>query len=271
MAPAGAIYSSATDMAKWLAFHLREGEHNGKQLVAKDTLREMQSMQQSIPVQWLPTSDEYNSRFIGTGLGWYLRDFRGRKIVQHGGAWGAEMAFVPEEKLGIVVLSNRDWNGLVWMLIYDLIDAYAVGPQKAWTRGAKWDRWLKIGGPEMADRDLKEQRAKLEMNQKAEIPPSLSLSEYAGTYRSPLYCPLIISVVQDRLHVRLGDYTALLNHWEQDSFYAKTVIVPFFDWLVKFETNHQSVEGLEIVHVGWKDPDERFLFKREKASDSEDQ
>ena len=67
------------------------------------------------------------------------------------------------------------------------------------------------------------------------------------------------------IQVKFGDYTAKLEHWEHDTFYGHAVIEPFFDWQVKFEIGNDKplVRGLEIIHVGWKDPDERFLFMRE--------
>lgn len=262
MAPAGAIHSTSGDMARWLLFHLAEGEHNGRRLVSQSAMREMHSLQQSIPVKWRPDSDVYDARFAGTGLGWFVRDYRGRKVVQHGGAWGAEMALVPEEKLGIVVLSNRDWNGLVWMLIYDVIDAYVVGPEQAWSKGKKWERWMQIGGPSTSDRDRKAQHAELEKSRKVGTHPALSLAEYAGRYRSSLYGDLDVTAVDGRLRVKFGDYAAVLEHWDEDSFYGRAVIEPFFDWHVKFDIDQRSIKGLEIVNVGWKDPDERFLFTR---------
>ena len=38
--PAGSILSTADDMAKWLQFHLNEGEINGQQLLPKEKLKE---------------------------------------------------------------------------------------------------------------------------------------------------------------------------------------------------------------------------------------
>jgi hypothetical protein len=72
-----------------------------------------------------------------------------------------------------------------------------------------------------------------------------------------------VTVVDGRLHVKFGDYAATLDHWDQDTFYGHAVIEPFLDWLVKFQADEQrSIQALEIIHVGWKDPDERFLFTR---------
>jgi hypothetical protein len=76
-----------------------------------------------------------------------------------------------------------------------------------------------------------------------------------------------VTVVDNRLRVQFGDYAASLDHWEQDSFYGHAVIEPFLDWLVKFDIDQQGgVQGLEIINVGWKDPDERFIFYAAKAS-----
>src|SRR5262245_9848125 len=51
LAPAGAIHSSVVDMATWLKFHLRDGEHDGRRLITADTMREMHALHHSIPVK----------------------------------------------------------------------------------------------------------------------------------------------------------------------------------------------------------------------------
>jgi CubicO group peptidase (beta-lactamase class C family) len=264
VAPAGAIHSTVGDMARWLTFHLREGEAGGRQLVSKAAMREMHTLQQSIPVQWKPDADVYDARFVGTGLGWYVRDYRGRKVVEHGGGWGSDMALVPEENLAVVVLSNRDWNGLVWMLIWDVIDAYVAGPEVAWSKGKKWEHWLKLGGPDAMDVAHKEQFAELTKNRKQGTHPSLPLAAYAGTYQSKLYPDLVIKIADDHLEAQFGPYTAKPSHWEDDAFLGHAPIEPFLDWLVKFDLDaeRRSIRGLEIIHLGWKDPDERFVFVR---------
>ena len=199
----------------------------------------------------------------GIGLGWFVRDYRGRKVVQHGGAWGADVNLVPEEKLGIVVLSNRDWNSLVWMLSFDVIDAYAAASEQVWSPGAKWDHWLRLGGPNAGDRDLQIELVKLKKTRRTRIKPSLPLEAYTGAFRSRLYCDLVLTAVDGHLVVKFGNYTGRLDHWEYDTFYGHAVIEPFLDWLVKFDLGTgRSVKGLEIIHLDWKDADERFLFTR---------
>lgn len=265
IAPAGAVHSTVVDMAQWLKMHLREGNIHGQRLLKAETVREMHALTQSIPQKPPADANPYRSRFIGTGLGWWVRDYRGRKVVQHGGGWGADTALVPEEDLAVVVLSNLDHNGLVWMLIYDLIDAHLVGPERAWTKEDKWDYWLGLGGPGYLERVRDEQFSQFRKSRAADSRPTLPLPEYVGTYESELYGLLEIRHEARGLSVRFGDHSAELSHWQDDMFHGHAVVESFLDWLVKFELAGQGpVDGLEIVHVGWKDPDERHLFRRVK-------
>ena len=181
---------------------------------------------------------------------------------KHGGAWGAETAVVPEENLAVVVLSNLDHNELVWMLIFDVIDAYLVGPQRAWTKEDKWDTWLRICGPGYLERARDEQQAQLDKERVAGTQPSLLLEKYAGKYESELYGTLVVRQQGDKLWVQFGDHVAELSHWQNDSFFGHAVVESFLDWLVKFQVSDSSVTELEIVSIGWKDPDERHFFKR---------
>jgi CubicO group peptidase (beta-lactamase class C family) len=96
-APAGAINSSARDMAQWLRFMLGDGTFNGKRLVSEKGFAEVTHKQMNIagPVDY--------------GLGWFLRQWNGHKVVEHGGnidGFNSQVAFMPDQKLGFVLLTN---------------------------------------------------------------------------------------------------------------------------------------------------------------------
>jgi CubicO group peptidase (beta-lactamase class C family) len=263
VSPAGAIHSSVVDMAKWLQLHLKDGEHRGQQLLKPETVRDMHAQTHAIPIRRKPDANVYRSKMLGTGFGWFVNDYRGRILVHHGGGWGADMAIVPEENLGVVVLSNLDWNLLVSMLSCDVIDAYIVGPEQAWSKGDKWDFWLEVGGPEAMFRTRTEQKAELDKSRAVGTNPSLPLEQYAGRYESDLYGPLHVIHDSGRLSVKFGIHGGELNHWQADEFYGRAIVEPFLDWLVKFEiAGGNRVAGLEVVSVGWKDPDEKHIFRR---------
>ena len=61
------------------------------------------------------------AHFLNYGLGWFLHDYRGRKVVEHGGAidgMRAQVAMMPEEKLGLVVLTNMNGSILPLAIMY---------------------------------------------------------------------------------------------------------------------------------------------------------
>ena len=96
-APAGAINSSSRDMAQWVRFMLSNGVFNGRRLVSEKGFNELTSKQINVagPIDY--------------GLGWFLRQWNGHKVVEHGGnidGFNAQVAFMPDQKLGFVLLTN---------------------------------------------------------------------------------------------------------------------------------------------------------------------
>src|ERR1051326_3413442 len=96
-APAGAINSSARDMAQWVRFMLGNGVFNGRRLVSEKGFDELVRKQINIagPVDY--------------GLGWFLRQWNGHKVVEHGGnidGFNAQVTLIPDQKLGFVLLTN---------------------------------------------------------------------------------------------------------------------------------------------------------------------
>ncbi|HEU4767212.1 MAG TPA: serine hydrolase [Pyrinomonadaceae bacterium] len=97
VAPAGAINSSARDMAQWLRLMLGQGTYNSLRLVSQKGFDELIGKQANV------------GGSIDYGLGWFLRQWNGHKVVEHGGnidGFNAQVAFMPDQKLGFVLLTN---------------------------------------------------------------------------------------------------------------------------------------------------------------------
>ncbi|MHC4414343.1 MAG: serine hydrolase [Planctomycetota bacterium] len=97
VAPAGAINASVRDMAQWVRFQLGRGTYEGKQLLSGE--QHAETWKRHITVQ----GD------IDYGLGWFLRQWRGRPVIEHAGGidgFTAEVAMIPQENLGFVLLMN---------------------------------------------------------------------------------------------------------------------------------------------------------------------
>ncbi|HUE20093.1 MAG TPA: serine hydrolase domain-containing protein [Bryobacteraceae bacterium] len=88
-APAGAINSSASDMAKWASVQLNGGAIPGserKRLFSERQGKEMWSPQTILPVSDPPSAlAALHTDFAAYGLGWVLREYRGHKMVGHTG------------------------------------------------------------------------------------------------------------------------------------------------------------------------------------------
>jgi len=96
-APAGAINSSARDMAEWVRFLLRNGELDGKSLVSKENFDEIFKAHMTI------VGD------VKYGYGWMLHNWHGHKMIEHGGnidGFNAQVAMMPDQHLGLVMLTN---------------------------------------------------------------------------------------------------------------------------------------------------------------------
>ena len=103
IAPAGAINSDAKDMAQWLRFQLGQGEIDGQRLIAAETLAETRKAHNPI----VPTVDY--------GLGWFLREWDGQPLVEHGGnidGFCSQVAFLPESGIGYALLMNVTGSAL---------------------------------------------------------------------------------------------------------------------------------------------------------------
>jgi CubicO group peptidase (beta-lactamase class C family) len=103
VAPAGAINSSARDMAQWLRLMLNNGTYNGKRIVSEKGFDELVRQQMTIAGP------------VGYGLGWFLREWNGHKVIEHGGnidGFNAQVALMPDQKLGFVLLTNVTGSSL---------------------------------------------------------------------------------------------------------------------------------------------------------------
>lgn len=221
-APAGSINSCAAEMAKWLLLQLNRGKFpdpNGR-LFTEQRSKEMWSPETILPIREQPGPlAGLTPHFDDYGLGWFLNDYHGRKVVGHtGGVAGfvSMVRLVPEENLGVVVLTNAEEGGAFSSITYHIIDHYLNVPPTDWTAAFK------------AARDEQEQHAADVMKQQgttraADSKPSLSLDKYAGIYKDPWYGPVSLRLENGKLVFSL-DHTpkaiADVEHWQYDTFKA---------------------------------------------------
>lgn len=247
IAPAGSINSSALDMAQWVRLQLGRGEYNGKRIVSERQIREMHSPHTIIPIDTASERLYPETHFRAYGLGWFLEDYRGRKLVHHGGnidGMSALVAMMPEEDVGVVILTNMNGSGLPGLLMRRIFDLYLGGAGRDWS--AEILAFTQQRREQAAERQRAAQAARAENTR-----PSLPLERYAGTYRDAMYGDVVIAHTGEKLTVNAGrSFIADLEHWHYDTFRAtwtdpvlgRTFLT--FDLNARGEPETLNVEGL---------------------------
>ena len=214
--PAGSINSNVIDMAQWLRLNLGGGMYDKKKVLSAAVVKEMQTPQTVIRIEGNNERLYPEAHFLNYGLGWFLSDFRGRKLVEHGGAidgMRSEVAMLPEEKLGVVILTNRNGSVLPQVLMYRVFDAYLnVAAKRDWS--AEILKKIKV------IEDLaKAAEKKAEDDRVKGTSPSLALEKYAGTYQNEMYGETKFVVRDGKLTSEFGpNFNGNLEHWHYDTF-----------------------------------------------------
>jgi CubicO group peptidase (beta-lactamase class C family) len=222
------VSTSASDMTRWVAMLLECGRGKdapaGRTCVLKaESIRRMWSAQ---TVQGTPDPppglELLKADFAAYGLGFGLRDYRGRKVASHSGGlpgYVSHVALVPAERLGVVVLTNQEETGAFEAVKYRIFDEYLGAPVPAVD-------WIAAFRKRAEDERKKAEEAvaKATASRDATSRPSLPLVKYAGRYRDPWYGDVAIAEESGRLVLtmtRTPGMVADLEHWQHDTFVAR--------------------------------------------------
>ncbi len=97
--PAGFMFSSANDLARFAVAFMSGGKIEGKQILPPSVINKLSTAYADIP--------GFNIKYA---YGMRIEDYRGAHIVEHGGAiagFGAQIRMVPDHRFAIIVLGNR--------------------------------------------------------------------------------------------------------------------------------------------------------------------
>src|ERR1044071_2851438 len=183
IAPAGSINSNVLDMAQWVRLQLGEGAYKNERLISSGAVKEMHMSQTVIRFEppWSLLWPE--THFLNYGLGWFLHDHRGRKVVQHGGnidGMSALVAMIPEEKLGLVILTNMNGTPLPDALAARVFDLYLGVEPKDYSADLLKTYSGMLAQAQQAQKKQEESRIK-------GTSPSVALEKYAGSYNDEMY------------------------------------------------------------------------------------
>ncbi|HEX9253259.1 MAG TPA: serine hydrolase, partial [Ignavibacteriaceae bacterium] len=202
LAPCGSIGSSINDLSHWIIAQLDSGNYNGINAIPFSSI---QKTRQLLSIERRVRHPYNKTHYTLYGMGWEFQDYEGREIVSHtGGVNGfvTSVTLLPEENLGIVVLTNTDQNAFFQSLKWEILDSYLGLPYR------NYDSTFYAGFLKRQDKNnswLKEVRDSVAMNLK----PELSLSEFEGKYEHDVYGFSELKKVDDTLELTLEHHSKL--------------------------------------------------------------
>ncbi len=180
MAPAMSISSSVNDMSKWVMTLLNNGKVGPRQVIPAAAIAATR-VPQDIVGRVKHVTGESNYELYG--LGWFLQDYAGHNLVMHdGGVTGyvSSVTLVPDENLGIVILTNTDQNDFYEALRWELLDVFLKRPFRNYS-----EQYL--------TRSKTQKAAQLQVEKKLRDSVALNLqpvpfvNNFTGTYHNNLY------------------------------------------------------------------------------------
>jgi CubicO group peptidase (beta-lactamase class C family) len=208
--PAGSINSNIADMAKWILLHLNQGKYGEKEILSARNLKEMHS-----PQIVMNQTLEYNDFFYYFyGLGWVITSYRGHNLIQHGGSidgFSARTTLLPQDNIGIVVLTNMDKSPVIHTVTYYVCDHLLGLDEAPWNERMK----EKYAQAEEATAKAKEQIASA---RKTGTQPSHPLEDYTGYFDHPAYGILSVEIHDNRLTATHNSNIYKLEHYHYDIF-----------------------------------------------------
>ncbi|MDP4265298.1 MAG: serine hydrolase [Bacteroidota bacterium] len=194
LAPAGSISSSVNDLSHWVMTQLDNGKYEGKQVIPSSAIAQTR----------LPHSILGNGRVIFNnghfslyGLGWFLQEYNGKKIVSHtGGVNGfvTSVTLVPEDRLGIIVLTNTDANSFYEALKWEIMDAYFGLPYRNYNK--------LYYGSYAAQQKQQADWLKKKKDTSATAVDSFRATAYTGEYKHDVYGKMTITLEKGKLIAR---------------------------------------------------------------------
>jgi hypothetical protein len=238
------INSNIADMAKWIQMWTKNGVVGADTFLRASSINKLWEQHTVLPVSNF--DKDKTTQFKSYGLGWFLFDYKGKKIVEHGGGlpgYISKICIVPSENLGFIILTNGE-SYAPYALMYSILDSYLGGEKKDWVE-------TYLGYAKMSKERAEKAKEERMLNRVLKTKPSHSLNAYAGMFEDKMYGPAEVKVQNGQLVLELTPskkiFTGDLKHWHYDTFEVK-FLDPFLpEGYVTFEfDSNGNVSGFKI-------------------------
>jgi CubicO group peptidase (beta-lactamase class C family) len=213
--PAGSVWSSVADMAKWMRFLLDSGRVDGRPLLQPRTWAELFEPQTILHGQGSPPLQLAQPHWRTYALGWFQHDYHGRKLDYHTGSLSGMIAIhglLRDDQLGVYILGNTDHAEVRHALMYKTLDLFLGLPTRDWSA-----ELLALYSAADARGDSATMRE--DTRRVPNTRPTLALERYTGTFVDSLYGAVTVTMEGENLRLRSSStQAATLEHWQYDTF-----------------------------------------------------
>ncbi|MBS1663860.1 MAG: serine hydrolase [Bacteroidetes bacterium] len=257
LGPAADLISNVSDLSHWLLFQLDSGRYEGKRVLPFSVLQKTRDIASIISSR---KSSATPTHIMGYGLGVQVDDYNGRQVYWHtGGAAGmvSVVTFVPEERLGLAILTNQDNQDFFVLLRHQLLDAYLGVPYRNRSKNAL-PGFQRVMTDTMATINGWKARVK-----GSAVP--MGLDAYSGHYTNPIYGSLDVRKEGGRLVVKFNSHenlTAKLDYMDNGEWLLQYDNIEYGIFSTKFEINGGKVTGLQTRQSDFVEID-GYLFKKQ--------
>ena len=148
-----------------------------------------------------------------------MRDYRGVKIIEHGGAvFGVQtmVVLIPGRQVGFSLQINSEDGVVLKGMAYELLDHYLGAPKRDWVADFASFKKARVDGAHGSAGRIKQERKPSK--------PSLPLAGYAGNYADAWYGPIDITQKDGKLRIdfkQTPNMAGTLEHFQYDTFIAR--------------------------------------------------
>ncbi|MBE0675201.1 MAG: serine hydrolase [Bacteroidales bacterium] len=243
--PAASMYSNTSELTRWAMMMINSGSLKGVRILSPAAVNKI--MTPAITLGVSQTQRQRETNFNSYGLGWFIYDHKGTRIVHHDGGmpgYISKVLLVPDKKYAVIILNNGNDGYVNEAVKGDILDILLKGTDWDWTGEYLAARDRSVAASKRAD----EARASSRVTGTT---PSLPLKDYSGLFRDRMYGDAEVKTDGDKLTLTLLPasevFTGTLEHWHYNTF--KVVFRDKFltYGLVTFSFNSSGiVEGFKI-------------------------
>jgi CubicO group peptidase (beta-lactamase class C family) len=207
LGPATSMVSCVKDLSKWLMMQLDSGRYEGKRILPWPVIQKTRDANTVIGSRKSPGFPMHMRMY---GLGVFMTDYAGKQVFWHtGGAFGmvTNVCFVPEENLGITILTNNDNQSFFEALRYQILDAYLGVP---YTDRSKYQMGFFVQGKKETDDEVAAMKKRVDQH----LQPEIKLEDYTGDYYNTLYGKITIAKSNNMLICHFEHHPDLIGYME---------------------------------------------------------